>query len=405
MSRAFLIVLDSAGIGAAPDAVSYGDEGSNTIGHIAEACASRNADRAGIRSGPLHLPNLARLGLGEACKLATGAVPPGLEARGAPVGRYACAAEVSAGKDTPSGHWEIAGVPVNEDWHYFPRNIPAFPQELIDRLCVQGSIPGTLGNCHASGTEIIARLGPDHMRSGKPILYTSADSVFQIAAHEEAFGLQRLYDLCTIARRLLDPLRVGRVIARPFVGSLEIGFTRTPNRRDYTMPPPDSTILALAVRAGRQVISIGKIADIFAHRNTGQAIKVHDNADGMMRIEEAASVLAHGGLAFANLNDFDTLYGHRRDVIGYAAALEAFDAWLPNFLEKLERNDIVIVTADHGCDPTWHGTDHTREFIPVIVFGQRVPKGEAGRRASFSDIGATICSHLGLAGVGQPLWA
>lgn len=406
MARALLIVLDSVGIGSAPDAAKYGDEGSDTVGHIAQACASRNADKAGLREGALNLPHLARLGFGEACRLATGRVPPGLETVGRPEGCYACAAEVSAGKDTPSGHWEIAGAPVSEDWHYFPDVTPAFPTSLVRSFCTEAELPGILGNCHASGTEIIAQLGTEHIRTGSPICYTSADSVFQIAAHENSFGLERLYKICEIARRLLDPLRVGRVIARPFIGTQEAGFVRTPNRRDYTMPPPDRTLLSVAEKAGRRILSIGKIGDIFAHAATGTCIKVRDNADAMDRVIETAGALPDGGLAFANLNDFDTLYGHRRDVSGYAAALEVFDERLPRLMERMKRDDLVVITADHGCDPTWRGTDHTREFIPVVAFGGATPRGSAGRRSTFSDIGATIAQHLGLpAAAGRSLWA
>jgi phosphopentomutase len=407
MARAFLIVLDSVGIGSAPDAARYGDEGSNTVGHIAEACASRNADRAGIREGMIRLPNLACLGFGEACRLASGRVPPGLEVNGNPQGRFACAAEISAGKDTPSGHWEIAGTPVTEDWHYFPDEVPAFPPTFLREFCARAGLPGILGDCHASGTEIIARLGEEHIRTGRPICYTSADSVFQIAAHEEHFGLDRLYEICGVARVLLDPLRVGRVIARPFSGKSSADFTRTSNRRDYTMPPPNGTILSRAEHAGRAIVSIGKIADIFAHTSTGRTIKVHDNSDALDRVVETAMTLPDGGLAFANLNDFDTLYGHRRDVVGYAAALEAFDARIPELTSRLKRDDLVIITADHGCDPTWRGTDHTREFIPVVAFGGNgnVPAGSAGVRPTFSDIGATVLKHLGLEPAGAtPLW-
>lgn len=396
MPRAFLVVLDSVGIGSAPDAAAYGDEGADTVGHIAEACAARQADRAGVREGMLRLPNLARLGFGEACRLATGRVPPGLELPGKVEGRYACAAELSTGKDTPSGHWEIAGTPVREDWRYFPDQIPAFPAALIRELCERASLPGILGNCHASGTEIIAGLGEEHIRTGKPICYTSADSVFQIAAHEERFGLERLYEICGVARRLLDPLRVGRVIARPFIGKDASSFVRTANRHDYTMPPPDGTILEHAERAGRSIVSIGKIADIFAHRSTGKVVKTASNSDAMDRLSETVMTLPEGGIGFANFNDFDTLYGHRRDVVGYAAALESFDARLPALMSRLRRDDLVIITADHGCDPTWRGTDHTREFIPVVAFGTGVPSGSAGVRPTFSDIGASVRHHLNL---------
>lgn len=406
MPRAFLIVLDSVGIGSAPDAARYGDAGSDTVGHVAEACASGNADRTGLRRGPLHLPNLARLGLGQACRISAGRVPPGLQSGDGVEGCYACAAEISAGKDTPSGHWEIAGTPVRADWHYFPDTAPTFPAALIDLFCRRADLPGIIGNCHASGTEIIAALGEEHMQTGKPICYTSADSVFQIAAHEEAFGLERLYDVCIIARELLDSLRVGRVIARPFAGTSAASFRRTANRRDYTMPPPRGTILARAEAEGHGVVSIGKIGDIFAHAHTGTCIKTENDADAMDRLIETARTIRGDALVFANLNDFDTLYGHRRDVPGYAAALELFDARLPEFAAQLGRHDIAIITADHGCDPTWRGTDHTREFVPVVAFGKSVPRGSAGQRGTFSDIGATIAAHLRLAGsrFGTPLW-
>jgi phosphopentomutase len=406
MPRAFLIVLDSVGIGAAPDAGRYGDAGSDTVGHIAKACAARHADRAGLREGRLHVPNLARLGLGEACRLASGETPPGLEPNVQPEGCYACAAEVSAGKDTPSGHWEIAGAPVREDWHYFPRHVPTFPDVLIGALCRFGGLPGILGNCHASGTDIIAALGEEHVRTGKPICYTSADSVFQIAAHQDAFGLDRLYEICALARRLVDPLHVGRVIARPFIGNSSKDFMRTPNRRDYTMPPPEGTILARAETAGHRVVSIGKIGDIFAHAHTGMAIKTRSDGDAMERLVESACAADDDALIFANLNDFDTLYGHRRDVAGYAAALEIFDARLPELISRLRNGDLAFITADHGCDPTWRGTDHTREFVPVLAFGPGVPHLNAGRRSTFADIAAPIAAHLALPGTtaGMPLW-
>ncbi|HEY6578648.1 MAG TPA: phosphopentomutase [Rhizomicrobium sp.] len=406
MPRAFLIVLDSVGIGAAPDSSRYGDEGSDTVGHVALACAARNADRAGLREGPLRLPNLARLGLGEACRLAGNRVPPGLESVGAVEGCYACAAEVSAGKDTPSGHWEIAGAPVREHWHYFPRRVPAFSDGLVEDFCRLADLAGILGNCHASGTEIIAALGEEHRRSGKPICYTSADSVFQIAAHEETFGLERLHQICAVARTLLDPLRVGRVIARPFVGDGAKNFTRTSNRRDYTMPPPDGTILSRAEASGCHVVSIGKIGDIFAHASTGISLKARNDEDAMDRLIETAQSARADSLVFANLNDFDTLFGHRRDVPGYAAALEAFDARVPELAARLKHDDLVIITADHGCDPTWRGTDHTREFVPVVAFGPRVSPRNAGRRSTFADIGATVAAHLALPGpsVGSGLW-
>jgi phosphopentomutase len=384
--RALVLVMDSVGIGHAPDAAAYRDAGADTIGHIAQYCTER-------RGAPLYLPNLVRLGLAEACRLAgTDALAPG----GAPAGRYASACEISKGKDTPSGHWELAGVPVAFAWTHFPRAEPCFSQELVDALCRRADLAGILGNRHASGTEIIAALGEEHMRSGKPICYTSADSVFQIAAHEETFGLDRLYDLCAIAHSLVAPMNVGRVIARPFVGSSPRDFRRTANRRDYSVPPPAPTLLDLATAVGRDVVTIGKIGDIFAHSGTGRVLKGDGNMALFDRTLEGVSTLADGGLLFANFIDFDSLFGHRRDAAGYAAALEAFDARLPELLALMNRDDLVVVTADHGCDPLWSGTDHTREQVPVLMFGEAVTPGSAGVRSSFADVGATVASHLDL---------
>jgi phosphopentomutase len=397
MPRAFVLVLDSVGIGAAPDAASYGDEGADTVGHIAEACARGTADRDGLRSGPLRLPNLVQLGLGEACRLSSGRVPPGLEDGAAPKGLYGCGVEISKGKDTPSGHWELAGVPVPFDWGYFPRSVPCFPDRLVDALCQDADLPGILGNRHASGTEIVATLGEEHMRTGKPICYTSADSVFQIAAHEESFGIDRLYDVCGVARRLVDPFKIGRVIARPFTGTAADNFTRTGNRRDYSVPPPELTLLDRASEAGRDVITVGKIADIFAHSGTGRVLKANGNAALFDRTLEGIDALADGGLLFANFIDFDTIHGHRRDTAGYAAALETFDARVPEIQSALKPGDVVVITADHGCDPTWQGSDHTREKIPILVFGPTTGSGSIGVRNTFADVAATVCRHLALA--------
>ncbi len=392
--RAMILVLDSVGIGAAPDAAHYGDEGADTIGHIAEACSRGLADNA-QRQGPLHLPHLVDLGLAEACHLATGRYPPGLEPRGATRGCFGCASEQSRGKDTPSGHWEIAGVPVSFDWGYFSATVPCFPQTLIDALCAEAGVSGILGNCHASGTEIIAELGARHMRTGQPICYTSADSVFQIAAHEETFGLERLLEVCAIARRLVDPLNIGRVIARPFTGSTPQNFKRTPNRRDFSVPPPEPTLLDVAAGDGRDVISVGKIDDIFSHRGTGRNMKGSGNDALFDCTLEGFNQLRDGGLLFANFVDFDSIYGHRRDVAGYAAALEVFDARLAELLDRMASDDLMVITADHGCDPTWAGTDHTREQVPIILAGGQ-QRGSVGRRAGFADIGASVARHLEL---------
>lgn len=395
MSRALLIVLDSVGVGGAADAAAFGDEGGDTVGHIAEAAAQGRADRAGLRSGALKLPNLVALGLGEACRIATGRTPPGLEGA-ADGGLHGAAQEISSGKDTPSGHWELLGVPVPFDWGYFPKTVPAFPAALTEALVREGGLPGVLGDRHASGTQIIEELGEKHLRTGRPICYTSADSVFQIAAHEEAFGLERLYGLCEVARALVDPLGIGRVIARPFVGRDAGSFERTANRRDYATPPPEPTLLRRASEAGRAVVSVGKIGDIFAHDGTGEIVKAKGNAALLAAALAAFADLPEGGLVIANLIDFDTDFGHRRDVAGYAAALEAFDARVPEIRAALKEGDLAVITADHGCDPTYPGADHTRERVPVLAFGPGVAARQIGLRKSFADVGATLGVHLGL---------
>ncbi len=398
MSRAIVLVMDSFGIGAAPDAERFGDAGADTLGHIAEACARGQADDRG-RCGPLKLPNLAHLGLYHAHREATGASAEGVQL-GEVDGAYAHAMEVSSGKDTPSGHWEIAGVPVRFDWGYFEDKEQSFPPQLLEALIEEASLPGVLGNCHASGTEIIARLGEEHCASGKPIVYTSADSVFQIAAHEDSFGLERLLSLCETARRLLEPYNIGRVIARPFVGDDAASFQRTGNRRDYSVEPPSPTVLSKLHDAGGEVVAIGKIADIYAHCGISRLIKASGH-DALMAATLAAMDEPVASdtqrLIMTNFVDFDMVYGHRRDVSGYAAALEAFDQQLPALLERLTDDDLLIITADHGCDPTWQGSDHTREFIPVLASGAGLAAGSLERRQSFADIGQSLASHFGLA--------
>ena len=359
--RAILIVLDSFGLGAARDADAFGDTGADTFGHIIEEAEAGKANTDG-RSGPLDLPNLKKLGLFAAHDLYHGRTPKG----GPFTGLYGVAQEMSKGKDTPSGHWEMAGVPVLFDWGYFPRTIPCFPEELTSALIEQGKLPGILGNCHASGTEIIERLGDEHMATGKPIVYTSADSVFQIAAHEESFGLGRLYKLCDLARELVD----------------------------LAVPPPEKTLLDRLTDAGHLVISIGKIGDIFAHQGTGEVVKAAGNMALMDATMEAIDRAGDGSLIFTNLVDFDQAHGHRRNVAGYAKALEEFDARLPELIQKLRPGDIVILSADHGCDPTWPGTDHTREVVPVLAFGPEIKGRPIGERETFADIGQTIAAHL-----------
>ena len=396
MARALLIVLDSVGIGGAPDAQAYGDAGANTLGHIAQACADRRGDRAGLRAGPLQVPHLDALGLGLALHRASGLLPPGLSRPLHPGALWGHATETSPGKDTPSGHWEMAGCPVDFNWGYFPDTSPCFPAALTDALVAEGGLPGILGNCHASGTLVIEELGEEHVRTGRPICYSSADSVLQIAAHETAFGLQRLYDLCHIARRLSDPLRIGRIIARPFTGDSAKTFHRTANRKDFSIPPPPGGLLDVAGAAGHPIISIGKIGDIFAHRSTGQEWKGAGNMDHVDMTLRALAQAPAGALIFANYVDFDSEYGHRRDVPGYAAALEQFDARLPQLLAALRPDDLMVLTADHGNDPTWKGTDHTREQVPVLALRRGMPGGKIGLRKSFSDIGASVARHLGL---------
>ena len=401
MARAFILLCDSVACGGAPDAADFvnidaatdeplPDTGANTLGHIA-------AHRA--KAGqPLRMPHMAALGLGAACENATGTVPPGLEwpERGFS-GTLGSAIETSRGKDTPSGHYEICGAPVDFDWGYFPRTVPCFPDDLIATLMAQCDLPGVLGNCHASGTAIIEALGEEHCRSHQPIVYTSADSVFQIAAHEETFGLQRLYDVCDAARALCDPLNIGRVIARPFVGASAGDFQRTGNRKDYAVPPPANNLLDRVVEGGGAVWSVGKIEDIFAHRSithSNKASGLEALWDGTL---DAAKRAGDGDLIFTNFVDFDSQFGHRRDPDGYAEALEYWDSRLPELMPYLRDGDLVLWTADHGNDPTWPGTDHTREQVPMIFFGPAAPKGvNVGTSSTFADMGATLARHLGL---------
>ncbi|MTH97489.1 phosphopentomutase [Roseibium sp. RKSG952] len=397
MARAILCVLDSFGIGGAADAGDFGDTGSDTLGHIAEACASGKGDREGLRSGPLHVPNMDRLGLGAAARGSTGKTVPGLEFAGAPEGLWGHAEEVSNGKDTPSGHWEIAGVPVCFDWGYFPETIPTFPAELIEAIIAKSDITAVLGDKHASGTVIIEELGEEHVRTGHPIFYTSADSVIQIAAHETHFGLERLYKLCEITRELADPYNIGRVIARPFTGEDASSFERTANRRDYSVLPPEPTVLDRLTEAGRTVYGIGKISDIFAHQGVSRVLKGAGNDQLFDKTLEAMDLAGDGDMVFANFIDFDSLYGHRRDVPGYAAALEHFDRRLPEMIAAMKDGDLLILTADHGCDPTWRGTDHTREHVPVIGTGPGIDGRPVGGRKTYADIGETLAKHLGIA--------
>ena len=388
MARAIILVLDSFGIGATSDAESFGDTGSDTLGNIARERAAAGK--------PLQLPNLAKLGLFHAGQESTGEFAAGVDTDVEIVGAYGHAAELSSGKDTPSGHWEIAGVPVLFDWGYFTGKTDTFPPELLEKFIERGKLPGVLGNCHASGTTIIAELGEEHVRTGKPIVYTSADSVFQIACHEDAFGLERLYELCDIARELVDEYNIGRIIARPFVGDGPDNYIRTGNRRDLTTPPHAPTVLDKLADSGGDVISIGKIADIYANQGITKKVKASGNEALFDATLEAVRTAGDNSIIFTNFVDFDMLYGHRRDVDGYAAALEYFDGRLPEVLELMKKDDLLVLCADHGCDPTWPGSDHTREHIPVLAYGAGIKAGSLGRRETFADIGQSLARHFDL---------
>ena len=390
MKRAIILVLDSLGLGSSADAHRYGDKGADTLGHIAEACAEGNADNS-HRQGPLNIPNLLRWGLGAAANASRGKPLPVTSVT--PQGAYGYAREVSAGKDTPSGHWEICGLPVPFEWGTFPIQENCFPKSLLQNLITQGQISGTLANKHASGTEVIKEFGEEHLKTGFPICYTSADSVFQIAAHEQSFGLERLYELCKVAKRLVDPLDITRVIARPFIGTCSDDFERTSNRRDLTTPPNGLTLLDFIQAGGGQVVSVGKISDIFSNQGVSYTVKGSDNMDLIDQLLSQMKI-AKEGLIFVNLVDFDTKFGHRRDVAGYALALEQFDKRIIEIESLLGTDDLVLITADHGCDPTWPGSDHTREHVPVVFYGNQVKNNNLGERSSFADMGQTIANHL-----------
>ena len=394
MTRAFLIVMDSVGCGGAPDADRFfndktvADTGANTLAHIAQACAEGRAEEG--RSGPLKMPHLDALGLGAAVRASSGDEMPGFDAE--PTGLWGAAQEVSVGKDTPTGHWEIAGVPVPWAWGYFPDTHPAFPADITAEICRLAGVDGILGDKHASGTAVLEELGAEHMRSGWPIVYTSVDSVLQIAAHEETFGLERLVKLCEDLAPMVHKLKVGRVIARPFVGNEVDGFQRTVNRRDFAITPPEPTLCDWVGAEGRKVHAIGKIGDIFAHRGI-DTLKKGADVDLMKHLINSFDSAEEGDLVFANFVEFDSKFGHRRDLSGYARALEWFDSQLPRVFAKMREGDLVIFTADHGNDPSWVGTDHTRERVPVIGAGLGLQEiGICG----FSDIGASVAAHLGL---------
>lgn len=385
MKRVLIMMLDSFGIGGAEDAEKFGDKGSNTLGHIAE------------RQESLNLPHLESLGLGLAAKESCGELPKHFKNQPHLIGGYAFAREISSGKDTTSGHWEIAGVPVLFDWGLFPDKQNSFPKPLLDRIVAKSGIKGYLGNCHSSGTVILDQLGEEHMKTGLPIFYTSADSVFQIAAHEETFGLNNLYELCEIVRAELEGYNIGRVIARPFIGNKAGEFKRTGNRRDYSVEPPAKTILQkLIEEKDGTVVSVGKIADIYAHTGISKTVKATGLEELFDKTLEEVKSAGDNTIVFTNFVNFDADFGHRRDVAGYAKGLEYFDCRLPELLQLMQTDDLLIITADHGCDPTWTGSDHTREHIPVLMYGTQVPTKFLGGRDTFADIGQTIAKYLAL---------
>ncbi len=373
--RICLVVLDSAGIGEMPDAAAWGDAGADTLGNI-------------FRKRQINVPNLQSLGLGNIRPL------EGLPPVEKPIGSFGKCTLASNGKDTTTGHWEMAGIILEKAFPTFPEG---FPPRVIDRFVAETGVPGVLGNVPASGTEIIKELGEEHVRSGKPIVYTSADSVFQIAAHEEVVPIDRLYEMCETARRILDGEdKVGRVIARPFVGKTAATFKRTENRHDYAVPPPERNLLPLLKNAGLDVVCIGKIASIYDSMGVTEDLTAKNNDQTIDQTINALNA-DNKGLIFSNLVDFDMLFGHRRDPEGYAAALEHFDARLPEIMAAMKDGDLLIITADHGNDPTFRGSDHTREYAPLLVYGKTAKPGvNLGTRGSLADIGQTIAENFGL---------
>lgn len=400
LGRAILFVMDSFGIGGAPDATLFGsnehnDEGANTFGNISERCRAGACDvEGGGRAGPLNLPNLVSLGLVKAANLASAYEGRGFDHNKDIIGLWGAATERSRGKDTPSGHWELAGVPVTFDWGYFPKGTPSIPQDLRNGIYEEAGLTTSLCNDHASGLAVIRNFGHEHIKTGYPIFYTSTDSVLQIAAHEEIFGRDELYRLCEITFRHVAQYKIARVIARPFTGDGPDTFIRTDGRRDYSVPPPEPTLLDRLNEAGRKVLCIGKVADIFAHRGPTQVFKASGNDALFAASLQATREVGNGDLIFTNFVDFDQLYGHRRDVTGYATALEAFDEKIGIFMSHMNDDDLLIITADHGCDPTWRGTDHTRERVPVLVYGKKIKPGSIGIRDTFADVGESIAHWL-----------
>lgn len=388
--RVIVMVLDSFGIGELPDADKFGDNGSNTLGHIDKYCKDNSLE--------FKIPNMLKLGLGKAYTKVNNKVLFCDDQNYVVNGLYGACKEKSSGKDTTSGHWEIAGCPVTFDWGYFTSHENSFPQDLLDKIVEKSGITGFLGNCHASGTTIIAELGDEHIKTNKPIFYTSADSVFQIACHEEHFGLDNLYKLCELVRVELEPYNIARVIARPFTGTDAKSYARTKNRKDYSLLPNAPTVLDVCKENNGEVVAIGKIGDIYAHQGTTTELKASglpELTDVTINAIKSSAESNKPTFIMTNLVDFDMNFGHRRDVLGYKEALEYFDTRIPEIIASLSENDVLIFTADHGCDPTWVGSDHTREHIPVFGYYQG-KELNVGIRETFSDIGQTIAHHLGL---------
>lgn len=374
--RVIIIILDSVGIGYAPDAKAYGDSGASTLAHTAQSV------------GGLKIPNMQRMGLGNIEPKEILGCPPNLE----PLASYGRMTEINCGKDTTTGHWEMIGCRMESPFATFPNG---FPEDFLRKWMKETGVTGYLCNRPISGTVVIKELGEEHLKTGFPIVYTSADSVFQIAAHEERFGLERLYEVCRVTRSLVDELNVGRVIARPFVGTKADDFTRTPRRRDYSMKPPEPNLLTLLSEKGLPFYAIGKIEDIYAKVGVTKAVHTVSNADGMKKLMEAIKEQKNG-LIFANLVDFDMLYGHRRDPAGYAKCLEEFDELLGPMLLNLGRDDYLFISADHGLDPTYKGTDHTREMVPLLFYSPSLEAKDLGTRSTFADLGATVAELLEL---------
>lgn len=386
MSRVIILVADSLGVGYSPDAKDFGDEGANTFLSIAQHMNKINQ--------PLNIPNLTSLGLVAACEEAS---QQSIELPKSPmVGSYGYMKELSSGKDTPSGHWEMAGVPVLFDWGYFTEKQNSFPQGFMDELMKRTGVKGTLGNRHASGTDILKWHGDEHCDTQMPICYTSADSVFQVAAHEEHFGLERLYEFCEVARELLDEYNIGRVIARPFVGDSADNYARTGNRRDFSVLPPAPTVLDRMTEKGGKVISVGKISDIYAHQGVTEAFKATGLDQLLDKTLDLIKQDTDNEIIFTNLVNFDQDFGHRRDIEGYGKALEYFDTRLPEIMAEMADDDLLFITADHGCDPSWPGTDHTREYVPILAYQKGKESKQLGERGTFADMGQTIAERFDL---------